>query len=132
MQIPQAITRMTLNLQLGPLAFTMMMAGLFVILGMFFEAVIIHYVCLPLFLPAITMLNIDLIPLGIMLVANLMIGNITPPVGVTLYAACSATDTSPLTVAKESIPFLIAVCLGMLLIILFPAFSSFLPNLMFK
>lgn len=132
MQIPQAITMITLNFQLGALAFTMMVAGLFLILGMFLEAVIIHYVCLPLFLPAIGMLSVPLIPFNIMLVANLMVGNITPPVGVTLYAACSATDTSPLDVAKESIPFLIAVIVGMLLIILFPQLSTFLPSIMVK
>jgi len=132
MEIPQAITTMTLNFDLTPLTFTILVAGLFVVLGMIFEAVVIHYVCLPLFLPAVAMLDIPLIPFVIMLVANLMIGNITPPVGVTLYAACSATDTSPIDVVKEAIPFLLAIIIGMLMIILFPGLSIFLPGIMLK
>jgi len=130
LQIPQNLTVFLSEMHISPLAFTLMVAVVFIGFGMIFEAVVIHYVIVPLLLPVIALLGIDLVPFCIMLTINTMVGNITPPVCVTLYGACSITNADPSKVIKYAIPILISQVVAMVIIILVPSMSTFLPNLM--
>ncbi len=131
MNIPQTASDAIMNtFNFNAITLQLFMMVFFLFLGMLLDGIVLWYVVLPIFLPACMALNIEMIPFLIMLVATGMIALVTPPVGVALYATCSASKTDPMAVAKESIPFLLAMTVGMLLIIFIPQLSTILVTTM--
>ena len=84
----------------------------------------------PIFLPIVTQLGVDPIHFGIIMVVNLAIGFITPPVGVNLFVACGIGKIPFMDLVKRIIPFLISMLIGLLIITYIPAVSTTLPALM--
>ena len=84
------------------------------ILGCFMEAIAIMLLTIPIFMPLIARVGVDPVHFGVMLTLNLMIGLLTPPVGMVLYAVSSVSKVPLWTLAKELGPYILAlvVCLG--------------------
>ncbi len=84
----------------------------------------------PILMPLLSNIGIDPIHFGILLLINSCIGLLTPPVGVILYIASGITNIKVETLAKAVIPFMFALVVDLLIVIIFPGFVSFVPHLL--
>jgi len=82
----------------------------------------------PIFLPIITQAGFDPVHFGILMAIMIQIGGVTPPVGVNMYTICSLGNVAVEDFVKESIPFVIALIILMIVLIVFPQLSLFLPR----
>ena len=81
--------------------------------------------------PIIKMLNIDPVHFGVMMVLNLTIGVLTPPFGTVLYVLSGVAKVSVETVARNTAVFLIPLLITLVLVILFPQLTLFLPRVLY-
>ena len=93
------------------------------IAGMFMDAVTVMFICLPIFMPVVRELGWDPVWFGVLVMVNLAIGLITPPVGINLYVAANVTRLPIETVARGAVPFLIVSLIGLAVIGLVPQLS---------
>ena len=100
------------------------------IAGMFMDAVTVMFISLPIFMPVVRELGWDPVWFGVLLMVNLAIGLITPPVGINLYVAANVTRLSIERVARGALPFLLASLVGLVVVAVFPQMSLFLVRLM--
>jgi tripartite ATP-independent transporter DctM subunit len=107
----------------------LLITALLLILGCFMEATPLIIILTPVLLPVTTKLGIDPIHFGLVMVMVLMIGLVTPPVGMLLFITGGIGEVSILSVARASIPFMIGILVVTLLIILFPGWALWLPSL---
>ena len=107
-----------------------MMALVYFIFGMFIDPVPIMYLTLPIFLPIVQAMNIHVTYFMIMTVAMMMVAQVSPPFGIILYTMSGVFKTPVTTVMKGSIPYIICLLVGTVIVILFPEISLVLPRLM--
>ncbi len=128
-RIPETLSQFMIGLDLsraGFLAFTMV---LFLFLGFFLDATTIILVVIPLFLPTARALGIDPVHFGVVSVVNCMIGLITPPYGILLFVVNGTTGIPIKDIVRESWPYLIALLMALLLIVVFPGLVLWLPQM---
>ncbi|MFW3328779.1 TRAP transporter large permease, partial [Aliarcobacter butzleri] len=130
-QIPQHITQMILEANVSPLMFLLIVNLLLLVMGQFMEPSSVVMITVPLLLPIGVALGIDPIHLGVIMVVNMEIGMLTPPVGLNLFVASGITGLSMGQVIKASLPMTVVLLIGLMLITYIPAISLWLPNLMF-
>lgn len=93
------------------------------IAGMFMDAVTVMFICLPIFMPVVRELGWDPVWFGVLVMVNLAIGLITPPVGINLYVAANVTRLPIEQIARGAMPFLLVCLLGLAVIALVPQLS---------
>lgn len=103
---------------------------LLLILGCLMESAAIIVVLAPLLANVAIAFGIDPIHFGVMVVFNLMLANITPPVGMVLFISCKISGLKTAVLVKELVPFLIVLFIVLLLITYIPGFITFVPNLL--
>ncbi len=130
-QIPQHITQMILEANVGPLMFLLIVNILLLLMGQFMEPSSVVMITVPLLLPIGVALGIDPIHLGVIMVVNMEIGMITPPVGLNLFVASGITGLSLKDVIVASLPMTGILLIGLMLVTYIPVISLWLPNLMF-
>ncbi|WP_334193970.1 TRAP transporter large permease [Pararhodobacter sp.] len=114
-----------------PLLVILAISVVFLILGMFLDPLGIMLITLPVFLPMMKALGLDLIWFGIIVVKYVEIGMITPPLGMNVFVVKSVTPSVPIwTIYRGVLWFLLAEVVVMALLIGFPQITLFLPNLM--
>lgn len=91
--------------------------------GMVMDAAPAILILTPILAPVMTAIGVDLVHFGIMMVVNLAVGFVTPPVGINLFVASSMTQIPVIKIAKISIPFTLLFFLGLILIVIFPQIS---------
>ncbi|MDO5612479.1 MAG: TRAP transporter large permease [Paracoccus sp. (in: a-proteobacteria)] len=94
--------------------------------GMFMDAVTVMFISLPIFLPIVRQMGWDPVWFGVLLMVNLAIGLITPPVGINLYVAANVTRLPIERVARGTLPFLLASLIGLIGVALVPQMSQIL------
>jgi len=99
------------------------------ILGCFVEGTAVILIAAPIFMPLVTNLGMDLVQFGVVMILASMIGLLTPPVGMSLYAVSSITNVSVIELSKEVIPYLIGIFF-VLLLCAFTPIATFLPSLL--
>ena len=128
-QIPFAIAQYVLSLSESPIIFLLLTNILILVLGMFMETIAIMLLIVPVLFPVIKLFSIDPVHFGVVIILNLMIGLVTPPLGICLYIVTDIAKVPFGSVVKETIPFLIPLVIVLLLIIIFPSIVLFVPNL---
>ena len=103
---------------------------LLLLVGCFMETVCAIMILAPILFPVVTALGVDPIHFGIIMVTNLAIGFITPPLGVNLFVASRVGETTLDVVIRGIVPFLVLMIATLMLITYVPAISMFLPNLL--
>ena len=103
---------------------------LLLIVGTFLNASSAVIILAPILVPLLTSMGVDPILLGIIMVVNLAIGCITPPVGVSLFVVQSISKLPFGTICKNIVPYIIALLVALLLITYVPAISLWLPTVM--
>jgi tripartite ATP-independent transporter DctM subunit len=101
------------------------------IMGMFIESVVIILLFTGILLPVVSEVGVDPVHFGLVMMLMVVLGLVTPPVGVSMYTVCSILDCSIEDYVKESLPFILAIILVDMLLIFFPALVLFIPNLIF-
>lgn len=101
---------------------------LFLVLGMFIDTMSITLVFIPMVLPLVNALGIDLVHFGVVVVLNMMIGLSTPPFGMLLFIVSGISDTPLKLVIKESIPMTAAMIIVLFLITYIPDIVLFIPD----
>jgi len=94
--------------------------------GMFMDPVTVMFIALPIFLPVAREMGWDPVWFGVLVMVNLAIGLITPPVGINLYVAANVTKLSIERVARGTMPFLLASLVGLIVIAAVPEMSLML------
>ena len=131
-QGPQAVTEAMLQFTDNPIVFLLLINVVLLITGMILEPVAGLLITVPVLLPAAIEFGIDPLHLGIVMILNLVLGLLTPPVGLVLYVLSSVTGSSVQTVTRGTVPFLIPLLITLLLITFSPAFSLWLPGFLVK
>ncbi|MDH5600729.1 MAG: TRAP transporter large permease, partial [Gammaproteobacteria bacterium] len=127
-RIPQLITESMLAMGLGPITFLIMVNLLLLVGGQFMEPSGLLIIVAPIVFPIAIALGIDPIHLGIMMVVNMEIGMITPPVGLNLFVTSGVAGMSMLAVVKAAAPWLLIMFLFLIIVTYVPAISTWLPN----
>jgi C4-dicarboxylate transporter DctM subunit len=131
-QIPQELTSWITHLGLGSVGFLIMVNLLLLAAGNFMEPSSILLITAPLLFPMAMQLGIDPIHLGVLMVVNMEIGMITPPVGLNLYVASGISRLGLTETTKACAPWILVMMAYLMLITYVPAISLWLPNLLFK
>jgi tripartite ATP-independent transporter DctM subunit len=104
--------------------------GIIFIMGMFIEGNAIFMITLPIFMPIVRTFGIDPVNFGVMMTLLMMIGNLTPPVGMCLFAVDSFAKVGVWNLGKAILPYILVILLCTLVIAFIPQISTFLPNLL--
>jgi C4-dicarboxylate transporter DctM subunit len=127
-RIPQMITESMLSAGLGPITFLIVVNVLLLIGGQFMEPSGLLIIVAPLVFPIAIALGIDPIHLGIMMVVNMEIGMITPPVGLNLFVTAGVAKMSMLHVVKAALPWVAVMFLFLIIVTYVPWVSTWLPT----
>ncbi len=100
------------------------------IAGCLIDANSAMYIILPILYPVATSLGIDPIHLGAVMVLNMAIGLVTPPVGINLYTGCGIANISLKDISKAVLPFVVASLVVLVLVTYVPAISTWIPSLL--
>ena len=126
--IPTILAAQLVGIDVEPLIFLLGITVLFLLLGCVLDATTIILVIVPLFLPTCRELGIDLVHFGVVSVVNCMIGLITPPYGILLFVLNAVTGIPLSEIIREIWPFLIALLLALLALVLWPDLVLWLPR----
>ena len=127
-QIPQAVANAMLSAGFGPVMFLVVVNVILLIGGQFMEPSGLLVIVAPLVFPIAIELGIDPIHLGIIMVVNMEIGMITPPVGLNLFVTSGVAGMPMMGVVRAALPFLAVLFVFLIMITYIPAISTFLPN----
>jgi tripartite ATP-independent transporter DctM subunit len=125
-KIAMAVVSMTAN----PFVLLLLLNILFLVLGCFLDTMILLLVVIPMILPAVRALGIDMVHFGVVIILNMMIGLCTPPYGMLLFTVSGLTKTPLGPVIRETIPFLWVLITVLFLITYVPSLVLFLPRVL--
>ncbi len=126
--LPQKLSALLLALTSDPLVFLVLVALLLFVVGMFLESNAAYIMLVPLLHPIALQYGIDPLHFGLLFVLNLVIGMLTPPVGVVLFVVCGVTRVPMRELVRNAWPF-IALMYGVLVLcMLFPSVVTALPR----
>ena len=129
-RIPQIIAEQIVALGMEPWQFLIVVNIILLIAGNFMEPTAIILILAPIFFPIATQLGIDPIHLGIIMVVNMEIGMVTPPVGLNLFVTSGITGMPLIAVVRAALPWLSLLLFFLVIITYVPTISTFLPDLL--
>ncbi len=128
--VPQAVAQWVDSMHLQPVAFLLMTNLLFLVLGCFLDVSVLLLVFVPMLLPSVRALGIDLVHFGVLVVLNMMIGLIHPPFGMLLFVTKALTGIPIGEMMREGWMFLVMLLALLLAMTLFPQIVLWLPHAM--
>ena len=129
-QIPQTITAVLTSID-SKFVFLLVINLFLLFVGCFMEGTAAILILGPILVPAMMQMGVSETQACLIMIVNLMIGVITPPVGVVLYVTSNVAKVSANRVIKATVPFLIPLFIVLLIITFVPAVTNFLPNLVY-
>ena len=127
--LPNAIGEALLSVSDNKYVILLLINLLLLVAGMFMDITPAVLIFAPIFLPVVTSFGMDPIHFGIMMVMNLGVGNITPPVGSSLFSGCQVSGIDMEDMMKPLLPFYAAIFIALMLVAYVPWFSMVIPNL---
>lgn len=132
MRIPQQIVEAVVAADIGVIGFLIAMMAILFMLGMFLESIAIILLTTPVILPVMTHLQINPIWYGVLLVINLELAMITPPVGMNLFTLKAITRAPMGQIVAGSVPYVLLLIFGLALIMVWPQIALWLPSTMLE
>jgi len=129
---PDQILHLFTSFTSNPKLILIMIILLLLILGCFMESIAIILTVVPMFAPLVDKMGLDPVHFGVIVVLSLMIGLITPPVGMSIFAVSAISGLPPESVIREMTPYILALMCLLLLVAFWPSFTLFIPNLFLK
>lgn len=130
-QIPQSITAAMLMISNEPLILLLVVNLILLLMGMFLETTSAILVITPLIMPPLVMAGVDPTHAGIVVVYNLMIGLLTPPLGMSLFLVSNISGASVWSITRDIVPYYIPLFIVLIVLTLFPWVSTWIPSLFF-
>lgn len=127
-QAPQMVVAAIKSVSTEPWVVLLILNIALLIIGMFMETIAIMIILVPILIPLLTQLQIDLVHFGIVLLVNLVIGQLTPPVGVLLFVSMTIAKVPLGALVREIWPLLAGLLVALVLITYWPALSLALPD----
>ena len=128
-KVTEAITAFILAMDLTKLQLLFVVHAAFIVMGMFLTKAPMMYVVIPALLPGLTAAGIDLVHFGVIIVLNMMISMITPPMGLMVFIVGGLSRIPIGPIFRESVPFIFVLYAVMFFITIFPGFVTWLPSL---
>jgi tripartite ATP-independent transporter DctM subunit len=129
MQVPAKVTQFFLTVANDKYTFLLLVNILLLVLGTFMDLAPMLLICTPIFLPVIKQFGIDPVHFGIIMILNLGIGLLTPPVGPTLAVGCAIGKVTMEAVSRSIMIFYIPMIIVLILVTYIPALTLWLPKL---
>jgi len=129
-RIPDALIMQLTALGASPVAFLWIVIAIILVLGCFLDGNAIFLITLPIFMKLCPLYGIDMVNFGVVMTLLIMIGNLTPPVGMCLFAVDSFAKVGVWKLAWECLPYLVAILVVTILCAFVPEISLWLPNYM--
>ncbi|MEX2126352.1 MAG: TRAP transporter large permease [Woeseia sp.] len=130
LQVPEALAAILRSITENPLLLLLLINVVLLILGTFMDMAPLIIITTPIFLPMATDLGMDPVHFGMMLILNLGIGLVTPPVGSVLFVSCAIGNIDVEQSVRSMWPFYLALLASLGLVTYIPAISLWLPNLL--
>ena len=130
--IPTALVNFAIARELEPWQFLLALNVMMIILGMFLDAIAVMLIVTPIVLPVLSTLGIDPVHFGIVLIVNMEIAFLTPPIGLNLFVLSSIAKAPMSEAVRGMVPFVIIMAVFLILITYIPEISLWLPNLLMK
>lgn len=130
-RIPQAIAEQIMSAGMSPWVYLLVVNLILLVAGNFMEPTGIILILAPILFPISQQLGIDPIHLGVIMVVNMEIGMVTPPVGLNLFVTSGVTGMSLMEVTRAALPWLSVLLVFLVIITYVPAISLALPNMIF-
>jgi tripartite ATP-independent transporter DctM subunit len=132
MQVPAKTTAFLLELSDNKLVILLLINVMLLLLGTFMDMAPLLLICTPILLPVVMALGVDPVHFGIIMMLNLGIGLVTPPVGTVLFVGCAVGKVPIERAVRHLWPFWIAMVVVLLLVTYIPEFAMWLPNLFYR
>jgi tripartite ATP-independent transporter DctM subunit len=129
LRIPQMVTAGLFSITTNKFLMLIIINVILVIMGCFMNMVSIIYIMVPILLPVVQTLGMHPVTFGIMLILNLGIGLLTPPVGQVLFVGCSVGNISLERLTKALLPQMVFMVIALLIITYWPPITTWLPTL---
>ena len=130
--IPQAVTQFVVSLDMPQWAFLLLINFIFLIIGFFLEGVPVVLMFVPVIFPAAMQMGIDPVHFGIIVILNIELGLVTPPVGLNLFVGSAITKQPIREVFMGALPWMIVTVITLFLVTYIPQLSTYLPNLIYN
>lgn len=130
-RIPQTIAEQIVAFGMSPWVFLLVVNLILLVAGNFMEPTGIILILAPILFPIATQLGIDPIHLGVIMVVNMEIGMVTPPVGLNLFVTSGITGMNLVQVTRAALPWLMVLLVFLVIVTYVPAISLALPNAIF-
>ncbi|PSM17606.1 TRAP transporter large permease [Nitratireductor sp. StC3] len=124
-QAPQQLLSFLSGVSDNPMLILLLINIILLVLGTFMETLVLIIILVPILLPLIETLGIDPVHFGIVMIINLVIGQLTPPLGVLMYVTCGISGTSIGQFMRAIKPFLVALIIALLAITYIPALALY-------
>ncbi len=128
-RVPQAVASAILSISTNPVVILTLINLLLLFIGTFMETVASIIILVPVLLPVVTQIGVDPLHFGIIIVVNLAIGMVTPPLGVCLFVGCGIGGITLESISKAVWPFILSMIVAVLLLTYIPWISIILPRL---
>jgi C4-dicarboxylate transporter DctM subunit len=131
LRVPQQIVQTLVAADIGTTGFLIVMMALIFVMGMFLESIAIILITTPVIMPAMAHLHINPVWYGVLLVINLELAQITPPVGMNLFTIKAITGAPIGQIVHGAAPYVLLMIAVMALVMIFPQIALWLPGTMF-
>lgn len=128
-RVPQAVAEAILSISTNPIVILTLINLLLLFIGTFMETVASIIILVPVLLPVVTQIGVDPLHFGIIIVVNLAIGMVTPPLGVCLFVGCGISGITLESISKAVWPFILIMIVAVLVLTYIPWISIILPRL---
>jgi C4-dicarboxylate transporter, DctM subunit len=128
-EIPKTITASVISITSNPVILLLIVNLLLLIVGTFMETASSLIIFVPLLVPLVPHIGIDPVQFGVLVVLNLAIGMLTPPMGICLFVSCSIAGISMERISVAVLPFVAVMILNLLIVSFVPFFTTFIPGL---
>jgi len=124
-KVPQMVLGMVTSMEASKTVLLILINLILLIMGMFLEASVIQNITVPILLPLLALLEVDLVHFGIIMSTNMAIGMLTPPFGICLFTAARVGKTTIQDISRTCLPFLAAMIVALMIITFFPQLIMF-------
>lgn len=129
--VPQAIANFVANLEVSHAVLMTIIILIYIVLGSFLDILSIVILTIPIFYPIIIKIGFDPITFGVVIVLLMMIGSLSPPFGINVYAMKGAVkDVELFSIFRGTMPFLTAFIIMLLIVLMYPPLTLYLPSVM--
>jgi tripartite ATP-independent transporter DctM subunit len=128
MQVPAKATKFFLSISDNKYVILALINVMLLVLGTIMDMAPLLLICTPIMLPVVKSFGVDPVHFGIIMMLNLSIGLVTPPVGSTLFVGCAIGDVSIERVSRRLWPFWLSMFTILMLVTYFPFFSMWIPT----